>query len=88
LPCCCAKSRASPFTRPATAALPEATLAAILRDDYHGSEKIRGIRLLIDGARNPIPAGTAAPICFPFLTEICPFKRRLQSTDARESVMP
>jgi len=34
------------------AALPEATLAAILRDDYHGSEKIRGIRLLIDGAGN------------------------------------
>lgn len=33
-------------------ALPEATLAAILRDDYHGSEKIRGIRLLIDGAGN------------------------------------
>jgi hypothetical protein len=30
------------------AALPEATLAAILQNDYHGSDKIRGIRLLID----------------------------------------
>jgi len=34
------------------AALPEATLAAILQNDYHGSEKIRGIRLLIDTAGN------------------------------------
>ena len=32
------------------AALPEATIASILQNDYHGSEKIRGVRLLIDGA--------------------------------------
>lgn len=31
-------------------ALPEATIAAILQRDYHGSEKIRGVRLLIDAA--------------------------------------
>jgi hypothetical protein len=30
------------------AALPEATIAAILQNDYHGSDKIRGVRLLID----------------------------------------
>lgn len=31
------------------AALPEATLASILQNDYRGSDRIRGIRLLIDG---------------------------------------
>lgn len=31
-------------------ALPESTLAAILQNDYHGSKKIRGVRLLIDTA--------------------------------------
>jgi hypothetical protein len=30
-------------------ALPESTIAAILQNDYHGSENVRGIRLLIDG---------------------------------------
>jgi hypothetical protein len=31
------------------AALPEATLASILENDYRGSEKIRGVRFVIDG---------------------------------------
>jgi hypothetical protein len=30
-------------------ALPESTIAAILQNDYHGSDKVRGIRLLING---------------------------------------
>lgn len=31
-------------------ALPESTIAAILQNDYHGSDKVRGIRLVIDSA--------------------------------------
>jgi len=30
-------------------ALSEATIASILQNDYHGSEKVRGVRLVIDG---------------------------------------
>lgn len=32
------------------AALPEATIASILQNDYRGSEKIRGVRFVIDGS--------------------------------------
>jgi hypothetical protein len=32
------------------AALPEATLASILQNDYRGSEKIRGVRFVVDGS--------------------------------------
>src|SRR5262245_48696058 len=32
------------------AALPEATIASILQNDYRGSDKIRGVRFVIDGS--------------------------------------